>query len=70
MAIHQISVFLENRAGQLAEITALLAKNGVDLRAINIAAMSRRPAGSCGKTASSSPRATSSPSVCRMHPAG
>ena len=28
MAIHQISVFLENRAGQLAEITALLAKNG------------------------------------------
>ena len=34
MAIHQISVFLENRAGQLAEITALLAKNGVDLRLI------------------------------------
>ena len=24
MAIHQISVFLENRAGQLAEITALI----------------------------------------------
>ena len=37
MAIHQISIFLENRAGQLAEITQLLAKNGVDLRAINIA---------------------------------
>lgn len=37
MAIHQISVFLENRAGQLAEITALLAETGVDLRAINIA---------------------------------
>lgn len=37
MAIHQISVFLENRAGQLAEITALLAGNGIDLRAINIA---------------------------------
>ena len=37
MAIHQISVFLENRAGQLAEITALLAKNNIDLRAINIA---------------------------------
>ena len=46
MAIHQISVFLENRAGQLAEITALLAKNGVDLRAINIAETERlrRPA--------------------------
>ena len=37
MAIHQISVFLENRAGRLAEITALLADSGVDLRAINIA---------------------------------
>ncbi len=37
MTIHQISVFLENRAGQLAEITSLLAASGVDLRAINIA---------------------------------
>lgn len=37
MAIQQISVFLENRAGQLAEITTLLAENGIDLRAINIA---------------------------------
>ena len=37
MNIHQISVFLENRTGQLAEITALLAKAGVDIRAISIA---------------------------------
>ena len=37
MHIHQISVFLENRAGQLAEITDLLAKNGINLRAISIA---------------------------------
>lgn len=37
MSVKQLSVFLENRAGQLAEITALLSKNGVDLRAINIA---------------------------------
>lgn len=37
MTIYQISVFLENRAGQLAEITAILAEHGVDLRAINIA---------------------------------
>ena len=37
MHIHQISVFLENRAGQLAEITALLAKEHVDIRAISIA---------------------------------
>lgn len=37
MRVHQISVFLENRAGQLAEITQVLAENGVDLRAISIA---------------------------------
>ena len=37
MSVKQLSVFLENRAGQLAEITALLSKKGVDLRAINIA---------------------------------
>ena len=29
MSIHQISVFLENRTGQLAEITQLLAKEHV-----------------------------------------
>lgn len=37
MSIYQISVFLENRAGQLAEITGLLAQNNVNLRAISIA---------------------------------
>lgn len=37
MTIQQISVFLENRAGQLAEITGILAKNRIDLRALNIA---------------------------------
>ena len=37
MSIHQISVFLENRTGQLAEITQLLAQNQVNLRAISIA---------------------------------
>ena len=37
MSIHQISVFLENRAGQLAEITRLLAAENVDIRAISIA---------------------------------
>ena len=35
--VYQISVFLENRAGQFAEITDILAKDGVDLRAISIA---------------------------------
>ncbi len=37
MSIHQISVFLENRTGQLAEITRLLAENHIDIRAISIA---------------------------------
>ena len=37
MHIHQISVFLENRIGQLAEITYLLAQNQIDIRAISIA---------------------------------
>lgn len=35
--INQISVFLENRAGQLADITGTLAENGIDIRALNIA---------------------------------
>ena len=35
--VYQISVFLENRAGQFAEITGILAKNNIDLRAISIA---------------------------------
>ena len=37
MSIHQISVFLENRTGQLAQITQLLAQSNVDIRAISIA---------------------------------
>ena len=37
MHIHQISVFLENRTGQLAEITQLLAQQNIDIRAISIA---------------------------------
>ena len=37
MNVNQISVFLENRTGQLAETTRLLADNGIDLRAISIA---------------------------------
>lgn len=37
MIIQQISVFLENRAGQLSEITDILANDNIDLRAIHIA---------------------------------
>ena len=37
MTIPQISVFLENKAGQLADITNILSQNQVNLRAISIA---------------------------------
>ncbi len=37
MAINQITVFLENKAGALSGVTKLLADNNIDLRAINIA---------------------------------
>lgn len=37
MTVYQISVFLENRAGQLAEIAKILGDNGIDMRAISIA---------------------------------
>ncbi len=37
MTIHQISVFLENRAGQLAEIADILSENHIDMRAMSIA---------------------------------
>lgn len=37
MIINQISVFLENKAGQLKEVMSILAKDNIDLRAINVA---------------------------------
>ncbi|MCI5892573.1 MAG: ACT domain-containing protein [Clostridiales bacterium] len=37
MLVKQISVFMENRPGRLAEITKVLSDNDVDIRAINIA---------------------------------
>jgi hypothetical protein len=37
MALKQISVFLENNAGRLAEVTRALSEAGVNLRAISIA---------------------------------
>ena len=33
----QISVFVENRPGRLADITAVLAKNSIDIRALSVA---------------------------------
>ena len=37
MTINQISVFLENKPGQLAEFTPLMEKNQIDMRALSIA---------------------------------
>ncbi|MCL2508358.1 MAG: ACT domain-containing protein [Oscillospiraceae bacterium] len=37
MTIKQISIFVENRAGRLADITGLLAESKIDIRALSIA---------------------------------
>ena len=37
MPINQLSVFLENKSGRLAEIAALIAANGIDVRALALA---------------------------------
>lgn len=37
MAIKQLSIFVENKAGKIVEVTELLAKNSIDLRALSIA---------------------------------
>lgn len=37
MCIKQLSVFVENKAGRLAEITAVLAGAGIDIRALSVA---------------------------------
>jgi hypothetical protein len=37
MQIKQISVFLENNAGRLADVTRVLAQGGINIRAISIA---------------------------------
>lgn len=37
MQIKQISIFLENNAGRLAEVTAAIASSGANIRAISIA---------------------------------
>ena len=37
MTLQQLSVFIENKSGRLAEIISILAKSGVDIRALSIA---------------------------------
>lgn len=37
MIIKQISIFIENRKGRLAEVTDIIAKNGINIRALSIA---------------------------------
>lgn len=37
MRVEQISIFLENRAGRLAEVTAILSEAGINIRALALA---------------------------------
>lgn len=37
MLMNQLSIFVENKKGRLAEITQVLANNGIDIRALSIA---------------------------------
>ena len=37
MNVEQISIFLENKSGRLAEVTEVLARNGINLRALSLA---------------------------------
>lgn len=40
MEVAQISIFLENRSGGLADIVDVLARNGIDIKALTLADMS------------------------------
>jgi hypothetical protein len=35
--VEQVSIFLENKSGRLAEVTDILAKNGINIRALSLA---------------------------------
>lgn len=37
MKVEQIAIFLENKSGRLAEITAILAQKGINIRAMSLA---------------------------------
>jgi hypothetical protein len=37
MHVEQVSVFVENRAGRLSEVTAILAENEINIRALSLA---------------------------------
>ena len=37
MKVEQISIFVENKSGRLAEVTEILAKNGINIRALSLA---------------------------------
>lgn len=37
MKVKQISIFLENKSGRLAQVTKVLADNGINLRALSLA---------------------------------
>jgi len=37
MKVEQLSIFVENKSGRLAEVTEILARNGINIRALSLA---------------------------------
>ena len=37
MKVEQLSIFVENKSGRLAEVTDILARNGINIRALSLA---------------------------------
>ncbi|SEA49684.1 ACT domain protein [Desulfuromusa kysingii] len=37
MKVEQISIFIENKSGRLAEVTGILGENGINIRALSLA---------------------------------
>ena len=37
MTINQLSIFIENKEGKLADLTSTLAREGIDIRAMSVA---------------------------------
>ena len=37
MKVQQVSIFVENKSGRLAEVTDILGKNGINIRALSLA---------------------------------
>lgn len=70
MTVKQISVFVENKEGKLAEFTDILAQHGVDMRALSLAGHAgfRNPAFDCAGPGSGRPGAEGNRLYFFYHP--